>query len=910
MATSAPADVRTRASATAPCPVCNSGTKGCSTTDDGQHFCRGDAVDPSAWGDLLKGKTDAAGFRHYRRAAEKPNRAKGRRVKPADGWEEKARGFASLLRPQDRDDLAARLGLPADVLAHMPLVGLSQATGGGAVYSLPECDGAGRVVGIQERFPDGAKRTIEGGRRGLALVTGWRDRYGPVFVVEGASDTLALTATGLAAVGRPSNMGGTEHLVELFRDLPAERVLVVVGENDPKPNGDWPGRAGAVQVAKALAGKLGRRVLWTLPPAGAKDVRAWLTDPARAALGWTERGEQLLAELMAGPTAAEPTTGDIADGPDGSSPVILVTAELHRMAKDVRAVLAGVPGIYSRGNVLVEEVPNTPGRLRPVSADALPELLDQHMQFWTDEKRVFPQPNVCKAVFSSPIAPIREVAAVVGYPTLLPSGRILADAGYDPKSRILVADPGAVAVEVPDTPTAADARRAAGVLLDVFREFPFPPGADGERSRSAVLALVLTLLARPLIAGPTPLFLVQKNVPAAGGSLVIKAAWRIVTGTDLPMVSYSHDEEESRKLLTSLVLDGRPAAALDNIDGEFGTPSLCRFITSERWSDRVMRLSKVMDAPNWMTLFGSANNAVLMREMPRRTVIIDLHTDDPNPELVPKQRPNLLKHIDACRGELLSAAFTILKAWLSAGRPQPAGLPHFGSFEAWSSTIRAALVFAGQADPYTPAASRDDQRRRQLRAVAAGLRELDPNGDGLTAAQIVKRLDAAGYQCRAVEDMADALAEIGEKLTAVSVGKILAGAKGRNLGGIRIVEAGHHRTNLARWTAETVELSPATPAMVLTTEQSVAGVAGDKSWGGHSPSGETDSAAPPPAAVWEDPIRFYRLMESRGLRWPDVIHRLNAEHAAGYPPGTVFHAVSTEHRAAAVDWLTSRPVAA
>ncbi|WP_171475045.1 hypothetical protein [Frigoriglobus tundricola] len=49
---------------------------------------------------------------------------------------------------------------------------------------------------------------MPGSKRGLTLPTGWRDRPGPVFVVEGPTDAAALTAAGLAAVGRPSNAGG------------------------------------------------------------------------------------------------------------------------------------------------------------------------------------------------------------------------------------------------------------------------------------------------------------------------------------------------------------------------------------------------------------------------------------------------------------------------------------------------------------------------------------------------------------------------------------------------------------------------------------------------------------------------------------------------------------------------------
>ena len=52
--------------------------------------------------------------------------------------------------------------------------------------------------------------------------------------------------------------------------------ILVVGENDRKDDGHWPGRDGAKKLAAALARELGGRVRWTLAPAGYKDVRDWL----------------------------------------------------------------------------------------------------------------------------------------------------------------------------------------------------------------------------------------------------------------------------------------------------------------------------------------------------------------------------------------------------------------------------------------------------------------------------------------------------------------------------------------------------------------------------------------------------------------------------------------------------------
>ena len=147
-------------------------------------------------------------------------------------------------------------------------------------WTFPEFDGQGRLCGLCLRADDGRKSSPAssrtGARRGLSMPVDEQLRPvlsdGPVLVVEGASDVAAACCLGLTAVGRPSNSGGTDELAVLLKD----REVLVVGENDAKQSGEWPGKEGALRVAVGLSGQWGKPAHWVLPPAGVKDLRELL----------------------------------------------------------------------------------------------------------------------------------------------------------------------------------------------------------------------------------------------------------------------------------------------------------------------------------------------------------------------------------------------------------------------------------------------------------------------------------------------------------------------------------------------------------------------------------------------------------------------------------------------------------
>jgi hypothetical protein len=223
-----------------------------------------------------------------RMPAERPAANANRRQ--SDDWAALSEGFQAELTPKLMLALEMELRLEYRYLTELRL-GWSAPRN---VYTWPEVDGHGRVIGIATRAPrTGVKGFLAAGRRGLyipSFMLKWapqsnttlptrRRAHGkntrPIYIVEGPTDTAAMLAMGMLAIGRPSARSGVDHLVEWLARHASSQKIIVVGEIDAKSDGTWTGRDAAESVANQLSARLRRNVGWTLPPDDCKDVRAW-----------------------------------------------------------------------------------------------------------------------------------------------------------------------------------------------------------------------------------------------------------------------------------------------------------------------------------------------------------------------------------------------------------------------------------------------------------------------------------------------------------------------------------------------------------------------------------------------------------------------------------------------------------
>jgi len=266
------------------CPIC--GKSGwCARREDGLVLCKRAPSPPEVPGYTFKGMTkDGTTGMYVEGGRESPVRNRLPRQRASKAIE-LGRGESPLLdegrspeiifrswvgafTPERRAALSQELGLPEYAIGRL-IIGWSESARHHDDYRIagawvfPECDGQGRIIGISYRFPHstiqtktrtdgkpiGSKSAPAGFRRGLTLPDDWREMPDPIYAVEGPSDVLAGRALGLSVIGRPSNCGGTGYIAQAFRF----RRVIILGENDRKNDGRWPGKEGAELIPRKLA---------------------------------------------------------------------------------------------------------------------------------------------------------------------------------------------------------------------------------------------------------------------------------------------------------------------------------------------------------------------------------------------------------------------------------------------------------------------------------------------------------------------------------------------------------------------------------------------------------------------------------------------------------------------------------
>lgn len=392
--------------------------------------------------------------------------------------------------------------------------------------------------------------------------------------------------------------------------------------------------------------------------------------------------------------------------------------------------------------------------------------------------------------------------ATITAPTLRRDGSILSEPGFDELSRLLLRVDSPDAIHITQAPTLAQAKEALAELWAPFRLFPLVDHVD----RGVVLAGILTGLVRASL--PTaPGFGFDAPTAGSGKTLLAQAIGALSLGAaPAALPPASAQDEETRKRLFSALRDGHRVLLWDNVREPLGNGAMDAFLTAPQFSDRILGKSEMATLPNRALFLATGNNLRLVGDTCRRILVARM-----DPEM---EKP-YARAFDFCplqtvlgnRLRLVAAGLSIIRAWITAGRPRR-GTGRTASFEDWDDLVRQPVCWVASwddrfADPLkaTERAFEHDPETAKLAALLSAWHEVA--GDSSRTVAQMRKLSGMGADTQ--DPVHPALAEAMEEIAGDNRGNINPRILGRwierqaerRVGGLRFVRKGEsHKVTL------------------------------------------------------------------------------------------------------------------
>jgi hypothetical protein len=389
------------------------------------------------------------------------------------------------------------------------------------------------------------------------------------------------------------------------------------------------------------------------------------------------------------------------DLPDLRPEIELKPGELDRIVNDMEVKLSKAGGYYNRGGVIASVVWDaiTPARIKPLSAPALTRALSRCINFVRLDSRTEslkpsdPAQKYVAALFDAEHYPhLLPLNGIARQPYFRRDGTLCTAAGYDVTTGLFGAF-NPTDFNVKESPSRQDAQHALDQIKSLLTDFDFLD----EKAHAAALAAILTAAIRPILT-TAPMFHAAAHQMSSGKSYLLKIIAGFAGVENPAMLSMPPNDEEFRKLLLATLLEAPPVVMFDNLTDDiqpFG--SFCTALTEPTIQGRVLGVSKNATVSTRSVFLSSGNNVGPVGDMARRVITINLDPKVEKPAL--RQFTNSpAATLERRRGEFVSYALTIIKAYMVAGSPRTS-CPGFGSYDDWAALVRQPLLWLGVADP-------------------------------------------------------------------------------------------------------------------------------------------------------------------------------------------------------------------
>lgn len=291
--------------------------------------------------------------------------------------------------------------------------------------------------------------------------------------------------------------------------------------------------------------------------------------------------------------------------------------------------------------------------------------------------------------------------------------------GYDEETQIFTAE--TVIFDVHWKP-----EQAKTWLREILADYPWAT----EWSAGVHLAAMLSPFVRLLLPkGAKWLMIVYNgNQPGTGKSTLARMALAGVYGA-VATQSVTRNPDELRKILDVCAFERKPFLFLDNL-GDLRSDELNAFVTSGRWSARVLGKSQSVEVPIEAQVFITGNTLDVGRDLARRAAVCELFlASDACERKFKREITDEWLREPETRPQLLAATWAAVRHWQSLGMPtdEDSRRP---SFEAYAKLVGSIVAAFGFGSPFAHAVIAGDEEgeatKALLAAVAAGVDEDEP----------------------------------------------------------------------------------------------------------------------------------------------------------------------------------------
>lgn len=425
--------------------------------------------------------------------------------------------------------------------------------------------------------------------------------------------------------------------------------------------------------------------------------------------------------------------------------------------------------MFRYGGMLVRlEAENGKPLPRELTVDRLRHEMARAANFYRTRDRdgiqtvdkAMPPTSVIRDMLATPEPKLPPLQRIVQVPVFAPDGTLQTEDGYHAASRTYyAAAKGFTLPDVPEHPSDKEVAKARALLLEeLLIDFKFVNDAD----KAHAIALFLEPFVRDMIAGPTPLHLIEAPTPGSGKGLLAEVLLSPAVGHEMGVIPQVTDDDEMRKQITARLMEARSAILIDNVTRPLSSATLAAALTATWWSDRPLGRSETVTLPVRCAWLATANNPTVSTEIARRVVRSRLDPKVDRPWLRKEfHHKDLRGWADENRSKLVWAGLVMVRAWVDQGK-RPPTCAHLGSYEQWSHVVGGILETAGikgfltNLDEFYETADAEGSMWRQFvglwwdthgskKVKAAGLFPLTTQVDGLDLSGKTERAQQTAF---------------------------------------------------------------------------------------------------------------------------------------------------------------------